>query len=90
MANSKHEPNRQKRAAQSQTTPLPPLLPAMRREAAWLCFCLVQQERQGMTDVPMNQTGHLERFYHSHKYITAAVDAFSTQRELQSCGCQLK
>lgn len=57
---------------------------------ARLCFCLVQQERQGMTDAPMNQTGHLERFYHSHKYITAAVDAFSTQRELQSRGCQLK
>ncbi|KAL1256843.1 hypothetical protein QQF64_012388 [Cirrhinus molitorella] len=90
MANSKHEPNRQKRVAPSQTTLPPLLLPAMRREAAWLCFCLVQQERQGMTDAPMNQTGHLERFCHSRKYISAAVDAFSTQRELQSCRGHLK
>lgn len=33
MANSKHEPNRQKRVAPSQTAPPPLLLPAMRREA---------------------------------------------------------
>lgn len=56
MANSKHEPNRQKRVAPSQTTPPPLLLPAMRREAGREREQIEQREsgRRGGREVELN------------------------------------